>query len=177
MRPVLFILSGLPASGKSSLARLLALDYGAAWLRIDTIEQALRDLCGFEPQGEGYRLAYRIAADNLSSGRSVVADSCNPWEMTRREWNEVARDNGAAAINIEVVCSCRQEHRRRVETRQNEVAGSRLPTWEEVCSREYHPWSVEHITVDTAGRTVEESSEELNGKIKRYMETYYVYNN
>lgn len=167
MTPVLFIFSGLPASGKSSLARLLAAEHGAAWLRIDTIEQSLRDLCGFEPQGEGYRLAYSLAADNLRAGLSVVADSCNPIQLTRDEWNELAARNGAIAINIEVVCSDRDEHRRRVETRASEVAGLKLPTWSEVESREYHLWTSEHITIDTAGKSITESFDELKDKINK----------
>lgn len=65
VKPVLFILSGLPASGKSALAKLLAKEYDAVYLRIDTVEQGLRDICGLDVQGEGYRLSYRIAADNL----------------------------------------------------------------------------------------------------------------
>lgn len=76
--PTLYIFSGLPATGKSTLAELLARRLGAAYVRIDTIEQALRDLCSVDVQGEGYRLAYRVAADNLRLGISVVADSCNP---------------------------------------------------------------------------------------------------
>jgi predicted kinase len=167
MTPTLFIISGLPGTGKSALARLLAREKSAVWLRIDTIEQALRDLCAFEPQGEGYRLAYRIAADNLCAGMNVVADSCNPIELTRREWEAVAVENGARFVNIEVICSDRDEHRQRVETRASEIAGLRLPTWAEVCKREYHPWTGDCITIDTAGKTIEESFEELNRKIKQ----------
>ncbi len=165
MRPVLFIFSGLPASGKSSLARLLAREYGAAWLRIDTIEQALRDLCGCEVHGEGYRLAYRIAADNLASGLNVVADLCNPWDLTRREWDEVARESGAGWVNIEVVCSDKCEHKRRTETRASETAGMKFPFWCEVENREYHHWTGDRIVIDTAGKTVGESFEELKTKL------------
>jgi predicted kinase len=169
MKPVLFILSGLPGAGKSALARLLAAHYGAVWLRVDTIEQALRDLCSVEPQGEGYRLAYRIAADNLATGLSVVADSCNPWHLTRREWEDVASTNGTGALNIEVVCSSPEEHRRRIETRRSEVSGLRLPTWEEVVAREYHPWDEDHITIDTAGKSAAESFAELKEKMERQL--------
>jgi len=167
MPPVLFILSGRPASGKSSLARRLAAEYGAAWLRIDTIEQALRDLLAVEVQGEGYRLAYRVAADNLGLGLSVVADSCNPWELTRGEWRAVAAELGAEAVDIEVVCSDPAEHRRRVETRTSEVAGLRLHDREAICARRYDPWSGRRITIDTAGRSEEESFEELLKMLKR----------
>lgn len=39
----LIVLSGLPGAGKSTIARALAEAIGAAWLRIDTIEMAIRE--------------------------------------------------------------------------------------------------------------------------------------
>ena len=40
---MLIIFSGLPGSGKSTIARALAQQLGAVYLRIDTIEQAIRE--------------------------------------------------------------------------------------------------------------------------------------
>ena len=96
-RPILYIFAGLPGVGKSTLAQKLSAETGAAYLRIDTIEQSYRDLCGITVYAEGYQTAYRLAADNLQIGTSVVADSCNAVEVTRREWLAVAqRINGSA---------------------------------------------------------------------------------
>ena len=159
--PTLYIFSGLPGSGKSTLCQLLAGHVGATYVRIDTIEQALRELCSIDVQGEGYRLAYRVAADNLRLGISVVADSCNPIELTRREWERVAGDAGARYVNIEVVCSDLREHRRRVETRPSTVPGLRLPTWREVAEREYDGWTIDRVVVDTFGRSERECLDEL----------------
>ncbi|MDR3159093.1 MAG: AAA family ATPase [Zoogloeaceae bacterium] len=54
----LHIFPGLPGVGKTTLARHLAEVSGAAYVRIDTIEQALRDLFAHEElEDEGYRLA------------------------------------------------------------------------------------------------------------------------
>ena len=99
--PTLYIFSGLPGTGKSTLAKLVAQHYRALYLRIDTIEQGLRDLCSLVIQSEGYRLSYRIAGDNLRLGLNVVADSCNPIELTRREWEQTAREAKAEFRNIE----------------------------------------------------------------------------
>jgi predicted kinase len=163
--PTLYIFSGLPGSGKSTLAQLLARHVGAAYVRIDTIEQALREVCAIDVQGEGYRLAYGVTADNLRLGISVVADSCNPIELTRREWERVAGESGAQYVNIEVVCSDLSEHRRRVETRRSTVAGLTLPTWQEVTEREYHDWTVDRVVVDTSGRAERECLDELLARI------------
>ena len=162
MKPKLYIFSGLPATGKSTLARQLAQTERAVWLRIDTIEQSLRDLCAVKVQGEGYALAYRIALDNLNNGIDVVADSCNPVELTRLEWNNVARKAKAIAVNIEIICSNHAEHRQRAEHRNSEIPGMPLPSWDKIQTREYQQWTKpHHLTLDTAGRTAIQSSAEL----------------
>lgn len=167
--PILFILSGLPASGKSSLAKLIAKEYNAFYLRIDTIEQALRDVCNLDVQGEGYRLAYRIASDNLEAGHNVVADSCNPIHITRREWEEVARRSNSRYINIEVVCSDKAEHKKRCETRCCDIMGLKLPTWDEILHREYDAWDSDRVMIDTANQSVEESFDVLKDAIERWL--------
>ena len=159
--PVLYIFSGLPGSGKTTLSRALARRVGAAHVRIDTIEQALRDVCSVDVQGEGYELAYRLAADNLRLGISVVADSCNPIELTRRAWEQVATAAGAAYVNVEVLCSEAREHRRRVEARRSGVNGLGLPTWQDVIDRRYENWTVDRIVLETCGRSEQESVEDL----------------
>ena len=154
----LFIFAGLPGTGKSTLAQRLAHCLKATYLRIDTMEQGLRDVCGVAVQSEGYLMSYRIAADNLRLDIHVVADSCNPIELTRLEWQQVAEVTSSTFVNIEVICSDAQEHKRRVETRSANASDQSFPTWEEVLSREYdHLWSADRVVIDTAGQTVEQS--------------------
>jgi predicted kinase len=160
MKATLFIFSGLPASGKTTLSRLLAKSKRAVYLRVDTIEQALRDF-SFDIEEEGYSLCYRIALDNLQLGMSVVADSCNPIELTRRAWEQVARKAEADFVNIEIICSDKSEHKKRAETRTTDVKGLKPPTWEEIENREYQQWQQGRTVIDTAARTENECFEIL----------------
>lgn len=159
--PTLYIFSGLPASGKSTLGQALAQQLGAVYLRIDTVEQALRDLCDFKVEGEGYRLSYRLAADNLNLGNCVIADSCNPITLTRDEWRDVAKSSNARYVDIEIYCSDSEEHKNRAEQRNTTVTNLTLPTWKQIQNREYHPWNDDIVRIDTAGKTPEESLREL----------------
>jgi predicted kinase len=156
-----FIFSGLPGTGKSTLASRLASHLPAVYLRVDTIEQGLRELCNYKVEGEGYRLSYRLAKENLLLGNKVVADSVNPWTLSRNEWNSVATRIKVPFVDIEITCSDQSEHRKRVETREQTVPGLKMPTWKDVVDREYHAWDRSRIQIDTAGKSVEQSFIEL----------------
>lgn len=157
----LYIFSGLPGTGKTTLAKSLASHVEAVFLRIDTIEQGIRELCNFNVEGEGYRLSYRIAADNLRLGNNVVADSCNPIKLTRHEWQEVALSNDSSYTNIEVICSDTEEHKKRIKERTCDIPGMGLPSWKEVEEREYDSWCGDRILIDTANKNSYESFNEL----------------
>jgi predicted kinase len=156
---MLIVFAGLPGSGKTTVARALALRLGATYLRIDTIEQAVRDagLTNDELGAAGYLVAYAVAEANLGVGQRVVADCVNPLAVTRQAWHEVALRAGARIVDIEVVCGDAEEHRRRVETRTPDIAGLALPTWEQVVVRLFEPWVGTHCVLDTAVLGVEEA--------------------
>ncbi len=155
------IFGGLPGTGKSTIARRVADELGAVYLRIDTIEQAIRDAGILATGGEvgpaGYNVAYRIATDNLRAGRTVVADSVNPIGLTRDAFRAVGEEIGAGVLEVEVVCSDATEHRRRVETRSVDVPGLVPPAWQAVVERHYELWDRPHLVIDTGVMSVEES--------------------
>jgi predicted kinase len=149
---VLIILGGLPGVGKTTIARELALQLGAVHIRIDSIEQAIRDAKGNSgPLDEtGYRVGYAVALDNLRVGRTVIADSVNPIAISRNAWLEVAIRAQVRAIEVELKCSDVEEQRNRIENRVVDIAGLPLLTWQAVTAREYHAWDREHLVIDTA---------------------------
>ncbi|MEV4168428.1 AAA family ATPase [Nonomuraea sp. NPDC049709] len=166
---MLIVIGGLPATGKTTLARLLAGRLGAVHVRVDTIEQAIvRSGLARHPLGPvGYVVGHALAEDHLRQGFTVIAESVNPLRITRDAWRDVGARAGVAVAEVEVVCSDPEEHRERVAARSVDIPDLRLPDWQEVVEREYEPWDRDHITVDTAGRSPEECLDDLLLEIDR----------
>ncbi|RUR97194.1 AAA family ATPase [Pectobacterium polaris] len=159
---MLIIFGGLPGTGKSTIARLLASRLNAVWLRIDSIEQSLirSEKTTMSDMGPaGYLVAYAIAADNLKLGNNVIADSVNPLAITRQAWRDVASENSAPALEIEIICSDKAQHKERVEHRSTDIAGHVLPDWQKIITRQYEVWLSPDITLDTSVLTPDQAVE------------------
>ncbi|HVW71302.1 MAG TPA: AAA family ATPase [Steroidobacteraceae bacterium] len=72
---------GLPATGKSTLARLIAARYGFALLRKDAVKEPLLDVIGANDRAESRRLSdasfavlFSIARECLASGAGLVLE-------------------------------------------------------------------------------------------------------
>ena len=154
-RPLLIVFGGLPTTGKTTIARELTRRLQASYLRIDTIEQRLRDQ-GLAVGAAGYVIANALAAENLLIGRTVIADCVNPVAASRNGWRDTAKRCAARLVEIELICSDAAVHRRRVESRPTDVvSGHSQPTWDDVVKRDYEPWDREHLVLDTAAEGVD----------------------
>ena len=149
-RPVLIVFSGLPGTGKTTVAKALAARLRAVYLRIDTIEQAMR-AAGAERIGPaGYAVANALAEANLILGHSVVADCVNPVRESRVGWRNVAARVSAKLVDIHLVCSDTTEHRRRVAGRVADIPGHALPSWDAVTQHPFEARDDDHLLLDTA---------------------------
>ncbi|OLO68083.1 AAA family ATPase [Actinomyces oris] len=168
----LTVVGGLPAVGKTAVCReVLRLRSESqagppTWLRIDSIEQALRDsgemLPGM-PGGAGYYVAAAVARDVLASGGDVLVECVNPLPLTRRLWEETASAAGARFLAVEIVCSDAAEHHRRARLRVSDIKGLELPGWQEITHRDYAPWPEADLRLDTARLTATEAARSIIG--------------
>lgn len=154
---MLIVFGGLPGTGKTTISRRVAAHRSATYLRIDEIEQALRNAGVLGVGTAGYAVANALAEANLTGGRTVVVDCVNPVAESREAWRAIAARAGSPLVEVEVVCSDPREHRRRVEERLSDVPGLVPPAWEAVLDHEYEPWTEPRLVLDTARLTPDEA--------------------
>lgn len=158
--PALIVFGGLPGTGKTTISRKLAMRLKATYLRVDAIEQALRQ-GGLTVGATGYAIANAIAVENLKLRRTIVADCVNPVLASRVGWRQTAAVTSARIIEFELVCSDPALHQRRAEDRVADIWGHELPSWEEIVNRNYEPWDGEHLVLDTAGASLDHLVEQV----------------
>jgi len=169
--PSLVVLSGLPASGKSHLAREITRRHPLAVIESDSLRKALVKRPSYSGQ-ESARLfaaCHALLEDLLSRGVPCLFDATNLKEAYRRPLYEIAERTGARLLIVEVraaddVISRRLEARLRSEN-PDDRSEATLDVYESM-RREAEPVEREHITVDDSaeiGLAVEEILRHLSG--------------
>ncbi len=95
----LFVLCGLPFSGKSTIARVLSERLGAIAIDVDSLARERGDLPeeGIEPErwGRLFAEAHQLVRERLGQRRSVVFDAVNVDRAGRDRLREIAHERGA----------------------------------------------------------------------------------
>lgn len=156
----LIIVSGLPGSGKSTVAESLAEEISLPIFSVDPIEASIIKSGlrrSFETGLAAYLVAETLADEQLKRGLSIIIDAVSPVQEARDMWNNLARKQNATLIIIECVLD-RELHKKRIESRIRNMHGIPEVTWEDVenRSKEYLLWTEERLVLDTAN-THEES--------------------
>ena len=155
--PTLIVVSGLPGTGKSSIAEGIGRHRGAPVLSVDPIESAMVR-AGLRPTFEtglaAYLVAEVLADQHLASGLDVVIDAVSSVDEAREWWRTLARNHGATLKVIVCIVSDEGVHRQRLEQRRRGLA---LPetSWDAVEARrlEWSDWAAPFLVLDAMDST------------------------
>lgn len=153
---MLIAMAGLPGTGKSYLAGLLARRLDAVLLSVDLAESAMVKAGMWHNEATGQAAYFAIesmARQNLVLGRDVIVDAANHLDRQRRLWMDLADGTGTDMVFLLSVCSDSAEHRRRLGKPYRKMPGLVEPDWDGVQQRnaETEPWGTEpRLAIDTA---------------------------
>lgn len=159
--PVLIVLSGLPGTGKSTVAAALAARLGAVHLSVDPIEDALLAAGlprSWETGVAAYEAAGVMARQNLWLGTAVVVDAVNDSEPARDTWRRAAAGARAGLVFVLLALDDVAEHRRRLAGRTRPLTHVPEPTWADVLARAAAsaPWAEASVVRLDASRPVDD---------------------
>jgi hypothetical protein len=96
---------------------------------------------------------------------AVIVECVNPTALTRDAWVGTAEAAGATLVEVEVICSKKDEHKRRAEGRSSDVEGLVKPTWTAILDREYEPWLRRPLVVGSATTSPDSAAQKIASRM------------
>ena len=154
----LIVFSGLPGTGKSTLAETVAIQlnipvFAKDWLEATLLHNGLQSTLNDRSLGYvGYELLTVLAERQLMLGQSVILDSVASTQAIRAIWKDLATQYGADWRVIECVCPDESIHRSRLMTRKRNIPGWHELEWSDVekVKQYYQPWDEDRLVLDMA---------------------------
>lgn len=152
----LIVFSGLPGTGKSTLAESVGKQqrvpvFAKDWLEAILLSNGLVPTITEKPLGfASYDLMTTLAERQLMLGQSVILDSVASTETIRDTWRQMSKQYGADWRVIECICSDQAMHRARLGMRKRNIPGWHELTWPDVekVKQYYAVWEEEHLILD-----------------------------
>ncbi|MBZ0293217.1 MAG: ATP-binding protein [Anaerolineae bacterium] len=152
MNPTLILFAGMPGSGKTTLARLVARRLEIPIFAKDRVQRVLRDHhLTAENTGDGYYIILDQADEQLGLGISVILDATFPLDHFRTVASEIAARHTANFCPIYCYCSDDAAWQERMQDRVHYIPGWKPVGWNDVLRmREYYqPWGENAFHVDS----------------------------
>lgn len=161
--PDLILFSGLPGSGKTTLARATARALHLPIFTKDRVQRVLRDEAPGAPLIVGYHLLLDQADEQLALGTSVILDAVFPREGFRQTAAQMAVRHGARLHVFECICSDEALWQARMVDRVAYAPGWKPLGWTEVerLRAEWEPWPPGQTHVVDSLRPLEETLAEV----------------
>lgn len=113
--PMLVIISGLPGTGKTTLAKKISNEFGLPMVSMDEVKEVMWDTMGHEFDFEfsdklgktAFELAFHYINANLSKGVSMVVEAHFSPERNNERINKLKEKYGAQLVQI--YCDCETE--------------------------------------------------------------------
>jgi predicted kinase len=151
----LIVFSGVPGSGKSTVAEATGAALGIPVFAVDWLLGALTPFGGYhldESWGMGAELLTTLALRQLRLGQSAILDYPLEEPAVRDRWRSLAARAASDFRVIVCVCPDEEEHKRRLAGRKRGIPGwHEGGDWANVQRRlaEFPPWAEDVLTVDT----------------------------